>query len=329
MLFPESNISNPHIKLNLRSMSFCGCALMFLVTPNQRKTPCICGVFIPVHSNAQLSSHRQALRLTRKVATKEHKRHAKGLIEKLESRIHCGPRIEHGELLSVQQFLHQNEFSPASEYFRRLGLLQDRLATRQNGEPVAHGKRNYGGQAGGRHMQLQSIYDHVILSVCYGGEFNTRRGRVKVSHRFNQEGRVDFVELKFLCSLSPALNGAIRKLVLVKDYQKIRKDWDAAEAFILPVLPQELVFLYRDIFRSEKPDIIGWLINIGHVMAGDLLVDLDSRVEQGNNGNPEQLALHHVREDAIALPILRKAATRDCAVELEDERVALVRYVRK
>ena len=81
-------------------MSFCGCALMFLVTPNQRKTPCICGVFIPVHSNAQLSSHRQALRLTRKVATKEHKRHAKGLIEKLESRIHCGPRIEHGDMMS-------------------------------------------------------------------------------------------------------------------------------------------------------------------------------------------------------------------------------------
>jgi len=87
-------------------------------------------------------------------------------------------------------------------------------------------------------MQLQSIYDQVILSVCYGGEFNTRRGRVKVSHRFNQEGRVDFVELKFLCSLSPALNGALRKLVLIKDYQKIRKDWDAAEGHILPVLPQ-------------------------------------------------------------------------------------------
>jgi hypothetical protein len=263
------------------------------------------------------------------VATKEHKRYAKGLIEKLESRIHCGPRIEHGELLSVQQFLAQNEFSPASEYFRRLGQLQDRLAGRENGESATQGKRNYGGQAGGRHMQLQSIYDHVILSVCYGGEFNTRRGRVKVSHRFNQEGRVDFVELKFLCSLSPTLNGAIRKLVLVKDYQKIRRDWDAAEAFILSVLPQELVFLYQDVFRSEKADIFSWLINIGHVLAGDLLVDLDSRVEQGNNGNPEQLALHHVREDTIALPILRKAATRDCAVEIEDERLALVRYVRK
>src|SRR5262249_41685372 len=37
-------------------------------------------------------------KVTRKVATKEHKRYAKGLIEKLESRIHCGPRIEHGEL---------------------------------------------------------------------------------------------------------------------------------------------------------------------------------------------------------------------------------------
>jgi len=263
------------------------------------------------------------------VATKEHKRHAKGLIEKLESRIHCGPRIEHGELVSVRQFLHQNDFSPASDYFRRLGQLQDRLAGRENGQPATQAKRNYGGQAGGRHMQLQSIYDHVILSVCYGGEFNTKRGRIKVSHRFNQEGRVDFVELKFLCSLSPELNGAMRKLVLVKDYQKIRKDWDAAEAYVLPVLPQELVFLYKDVFRCEKADIISWLVNIGHVIAGDLLVELGSRPEESPNGNPEQLALHLVREDAIALPILRKAAARDCAVEIEDERSVLVRYVRK
>jgi hypothetical protein len=266
------------------------------------------------------------------VATKEHKRYAKGLIEKLESRIHCGPRIEHGELLSVRQFLHQNDFSPASDYFRRLGQIQDRLAGRVNGEnghPAPQGKRNYGGQAGGRHMQLQSVYDHVILSVCYGGEFNTRRGRVKVSHRFNQEGRVDFVELKFLCSLSPALNGAMRKLVLVKDYQKIRKDWDATEAYILPVLPQELVFLYNDIFRCEKADVFGWLVNIGHLIAAELLSELDSRAEQPVNGNSEQLPLHVVREDAVAVPILQRAAARECAVEIEDERSVLVRYVRK
>lgn len=288
--------------------------------------------FGPVHANAQLSSHLQRLRLARKVATKEHKRYAKGLIEKLESRIHCGPRIEHGELLSVRQFLHQNDFSPASDYFRRLGQIQDRLAGRVNGEnghPAPQGKRNYGGQAGGRHMQLQSIYDHVILSVCYGGEFNTKRGRVKVSHRFNQEGRVDFVELKFLCSLSPELNGAMRKLVLVKDYQKIRKDWDATEAYILPVLPQELVFLYKDIFRCEKADVFSWLVNIGHLIAAELLSDLDSRVEQSVNGNAEQLPLHAVREDTVAVPVLQKAAARECAVEIEDERSVLVRYVRK
>jgi hypothetical protein len=268
----------------------------------------------------------------RKVATKEHKRYAKGLIEKLESRIHCGPRIEHGELLSVRQYLHQNDFSPASDYFRRLGQIQDRLAGRVNGEnghPGPQGKRNYGGQAGGRHMQLQSIYDHLILSVCYGGEFNTKRGRVKVSHRFNQEGRVDFVELKFLCSLSPALNGAMRKLVLIKDYQNIRKDWDAAQAYILPILPQELVFLYKDIFRCEKAEIFSWLINIGHLIAAELLSELDSCLEQPANGNSEQLPLHVVREDAVAVPIIQRAAIRECAVEIEDERSVLVRYVRK
>lgn len=270
-------------------------------------------------------------RVTWKVATKEHKRHAKGLLERLESRVHSGPRIEHGELMSVREFLHQNEFSPASDYFRRLGEIQDRLAGRAGDRPIPQGKRNYGGQAGGRHMQVQSIYDHAILSVCYAGEFNTRRGRIKISHRFNQEGRVDFVELKFLCSLAPTLNGAIRKLILIKDYQKIRRDWDAAEAYVLPVLPQELVFLYQEIFRCERADIFSWLINIGHVLAGDLLADLEPRPDASinGNGNGEQLALHLVREDAAALPILQKAAGRECAVEIEDERVVVVRCVRK
>jgi hypothetical protein len=267
------------------------------------------------------------------VATKEHKRHAKGLIEKLESRIHGGPRIEHGELLSVRQFLHQNDFSPASEYFRRLGQIQDRLAGRVNDLTPTNGKRNYGGQAGGRHMQVQSIYDHVILSVCYAGEFNTKRGRVKVSHRFNQEGRVDFVELKFLCSLSPVLNGAIRKLILIKDYQKVRKDWDAAEAHVLPVLPQELVFLYHDIFRCAKGDILGWLVNIGHTISSDLLSDVDVFSNSSSNGdghaNGEQLGLHLIREDSVALPILQKAAARECAIEIEDERMIVVRYIRR
>lgn len=267
--------------------------------------------------------------MTRKVATKEHKRHIKGLIEQLESRVHSGPRIEHGELLSVRQFLHQNDFSPASEYFRRLGQIQDCLARRTNGHPILQGKRNYGGQAGGRHMQLQSIYDHVILSVCYGGEFNMRRGRVKVSHRFNQEGRVDFVELKFLCSLSPPLNGATRKLVLVKDYQKIRKDWDATEAFVLPVLPQELVFLYKDIFRCTRPDIFTWLINIGHFISAELLTELETRLPQPPKSDSEQLDLHAIREDALALPILQRAASRESAVEIEEERIILVRYFRK
>jgi hypothetical protein len=263
------------------------------------------------------------------VATKEHKRHVKGLIERLESRVHSGPRIEHGELLSVREFLHQNDFSPASEYFRRLGEIQNRLAGRVNGHPAPQAKRNYGGQAGGRHMQLQSIYDHVILSVCYGGEFNTRRGRIKVSHRFNQQGRVDFVELKFLCSLSPTLNGAIRKLVLVKDYQTSRKDWDATEAFVLPVLPQELIFLYKDIFRCERADIFSWLINIGHLISGEVLSDLETRLPQPPKTDSEQLDLCAIRDDAVALPILQKAAARECAVEIEEERMVLVRCVRK
>ena len=104
-------------------------------------------------------------------------------------------------------------------------------------------------------MQLQSAYDHVILSTCYEGDFNQQHGRVKISHRFNQEGRLDFVELKFLRSLHACLNGETRKLLTIKNYQDLRREWHSADAFVLPVLPRELVFLFDDIFRCSKSEL--------------------------------------------------------------------------
>src|SRR5205814_3867483 len=159
------------------------------------------------------------------MATKEHKRRARGMIEGLELRTHVGPPIRASEIVSAREFLRQSDFSPASDYFCRLLQIQERLDGRSNEPPLPQAKRNYGGEAAGYWMQLQSAYDHVILSTCYEGEFNLKRGRVKVSCRFNQAGRIDFVEAKLLRSLHPLLNGAIRKLLTVKDFPKNRKDW--------------------------------------------------------------------------------------------------------
>jgi hypothetical protein len=264
------------------------------------------------------------------VATKEKKREARGLIEGLEFRVHAGPPIHANEIHSAREFLRQCDFSPASDYFSRLGQVQDRLVTRvpQPAQPI--GKRNYGGEAAGRWMQLQSAYDHVILSTCYEGVFNLKSGRIKISHRFNQQGRIDFVELKFLRSLHPCLNGELRKLVMTRGYQGIRKDWHSAEAFVLPVLPQELVFLFEDVFRSPKHELFAWLINIGHVMADDLLKDLAASAPNGYHPpkNPDQLCLTAVRTDSVALPILQRTAALESSVELEGEETALVRYYR-
>ena len=195
---------------------------------------------------------------------------------------------------------------------------------------VLPAKRNYGGQAAGHWMQLQSAYDHVILSTCYEGEFDLKPGRVKISHRFNQQGRIDFVELKFLRSLQPCLNGEIRSLLRVRDYPTIRKDWRAAEAFILPVLPQELIFLYQDIFRSPRHEVLAWLVNIGHRIVGDLLEDLRTRPVNGSvpqrGTNGDQLCLQAVRTDEVAAPILEHAAALESTVELSDPKTAWVRY---
>src|SRR5262249_43402879 len=151
--------------------------------------------------------------------------------------------------------------------------------------------------------------------------FNLKHGRIKLSHRFNQEGRIDFVELKFLRSLHPFLNGAIRKLLTIKAYQSVRKDWRTAEAFVLEVLPRELVFLYQNIFRSEKNELFYWLINIGHGLLEDLLKDLRTHSPNGakyQQRNGDQLCLSAVRTDEVAYPILEKAAVLHSLVEIRD-----------
>ena len=126
-------------------------------------------------------------------------------------------------------------------------------------------------------MQVQSVYDHVILSTCYTGDFNGKHGRIKISHRFNAAGRIEFVELKYLRAFHLPLNGELRKLVTVKGYQSLGKDWHQAEAFVLRVLPQELILLYADIFRCERAELLAWLVNIGHGLVDDLLQDLKTR----------------------------------------------------
>ncbi len=247
--------------------------------------------------------------------------------------MHAGPPVNDTEIHSAREFLLRNDFAPTSDYFSRLLQIQGRLAPRcrENASPPT--KRNYGGRAAGCWLQLQSAYDHLILSTCYEGAFNSQRGRVKISHRFNQSGRVDFVELKFLRSLQPYLTGEIRKLLLVKDYARIRKDWHAAEAFVLPVLPQELIFLYPDIFRCPRNEVLSWLVNIGHRIAGDLVNDLeqlpaeDDDAPTGTNG--EQRCLASVRSDEVAMPILEQAQALECAVDLGDAKTACIRYVSK
>jgi hypothetical protein len=265
------------------------------------------------------------------VATKEHKKHARGLIEALEARVHRGPPIRALEVSVARDFLHQNDFSPASDYFNRLAQIQDRLGTRVSERSFFPGKRNYGGQAGGYWMQVQSAFDHVILSTCYDGEFNFKSGRIKISHRFNLEGRIDFVELKFLRSLQDCLTGEIRKLVLVKEYQAIRKDWHAMPAFVLQVFPRELIFLHESIFRFPREEVVGWLINVGHVLVEDLLKELSANrvngVHSRSERNPDQLCLSAIQDDEVAMPILRKAAALQSAVQVQDSKTVELRYV--
>lgn len=267
------------------------------------------------------------------MATKEHKRQVRGLIEGLEYRVHVGPPVRDAEINSAKEFLRQNDISPSSDYFQRLCQIQNRLCSRVNEPTLPQVKRNYGGEISGRWMQLQSAFDHVILSTCYEGELHYRHGRVKISHRFNEQGRIDFVELKFLQSLEACLNGEIRKLLMVPASNLGRKDWQRAEAFVLPILPRELIFLYPDIFHCPRMEVLAWLINIGHGIVEDLRQGLKSFTITESKHQPkaerDQLCLPAIRSDTVAWPILEKASAMEASTEFIDEKNVLIKYARK
>ena len=265
------------------------------------------------------------------MATKECRRQARELVEALEVRVHRGPPVCETDILSAREFLRQHDFSVASDYFNRLAHIQSRVGSRP--AAVRREKRNYGGEAAGCWMQLQSVYDHVIVSTCHAGEFNGRKGRVKISHRFNEAGRVDFVELKFLRSLQPQLDGALRKLITLKPDPGRPQDWHEAEAFALRVLPQELVFLCGNVFRFTREEVLAWLVNIGHWTVDNLLIELRANRVNGCAAVAEsyssQLCLSSVASDEVALPILEHAAALQSTVESSDPESVLLRYARK
>jgi hypothetical protein len=122
----------------------------------------------------------------------------------------------------------------------------------------------------------------------------------------------------------------LRKLLTVKDYGTLRKDWREAEAFVLEVLPRELIFLYQDLFRCERSEIFAWLINIGHRLIQDLVDQLIAGTVNGkmprSDSISNQLCLSAVRTDEIAFPILAKAAELEALVEILEPKQVVVRY---
>ncbi|MCS7091498.1 MAG: hypothetical protein RMN51_05555 [Verrucomicrobiota bacterium] len=261
--------------------------------------------------------------------TRQARRSAHQRMRELEAAFHAGPSaLTLADLDDFEQFLFQQGFAPDSEYFARTALLKARLQERIT--PTQAEKRDYAGYGAGCWMQVQSVFDHCLLSVCYAGEFRTRPGRIKITHRFNRAGRVDFVEAKLLQSLDPQLHGALRKLITVREYTRLQHDWWRAQAFVLRVLPRELLFLHQEIFRCPREQLLAWLINIGHRTVADLVEELRGEPLAKSVPSPHQLPLNLLPNDPVAWPILQEASILEALVEPGDTSdIHLVRYLRR
>lgn len=261
--------------------------------------------------------------------TKEARRQARQRLEALEAAIRAGSGLQMAQIREFAEFLRAHGFAQNSSYFVRLAQIEAFL--RSHPVPPDASKRDYAGYAAGCWMQVQSVYDHVILSVCYEGEFRGQRGRIKISHRFNRAGRTDFVEAKLLRSLLPMLDGALRKLLTVREFPSLPPDWWSASAYALRVLPRELLFLHPEIFRYPRDQILAWLVNIGHRTVSDLVAELEQASDvRDPRPSGRQWPVACLRHDAVAWPILQQASLLEASVEPGDSPdVFQIRYLRR
>lgn len=171
-------------------------------------------------------------------------------------------------------------------------------------------KRDYVGLVDETLVQAAPVYDHIFLSRLYGKQTKQGGCRIRVSWRFNQEGRIDLIDTKIVKTPDRRFIGSIRHLLRVKEYNEagFEKNWWVAEAYCLPCVPQEMLCFMDGFLRLPMKEKYQEILEEGHGTAELILYGLENHYIGSIRRANRQMPLSHICYDNPAIHILDSAA---------------------
>lgn len=268
------------------------------------------------------------------------------IVESLETRVALKKPISTDEVQGAADLMESLGFSEQSAYYARLERLYV-LADKQKpavvekpaerpDAPVTDsealdfkrvGRREYAAIYSRGSAFLKFVYDHFFLMKLHKRWYKDRGMAVKISHRFNQEGRIDLVDAVLVHSLDPRMDRAVKHLLSVDGYDKKEKGWHGAEAFYLPIVPFEMIAFDEQFINKTYVERCQSLLREGHDGARLLVREMRAgKLQESSSVRSEQKQLAEIVEDREGLYMLIKAASLVPTVRDYDKERVMVGY---
>ncbi|MBT5021319.1 hypothetical protein HON01_00745 [Candidatus Woesearchaeota archaeon] len=262
------------------------------------------------------------------------RRKINGILTELETLVKNGefgevvPKIK--PLISMLEFFKVN---PISKYYARIEKIETKI--KRNSQKVKHqsgssnnldlkdvkslnfedGKHDYVGMSGSSRVRITRVYDHMFLSRIY-------QRTMKLSWRFNKEGRLDLVDAMLFQK-----NNKIVNLINMRGYGGNDLNWIESEAK-LTKLPIETGVLNPNFATIKYVQQYESLMRFGHKMSAALLNNLNSKnIRDAHKIFENQKQLKEILNDDSTIYILENAANIVPFVKEFSVEKMLVEYV--
>jgi len=192
----------------------------------------------------------------------------------------------------IRELLKEYGADAKSHYYERLDELLQEIDQVQKPD-FEQGKRDYVGMSGNTKIRITPVYDHFFLSRVYSGQ-------LKLSWRFNKEGRIDLVD----AMLFP--QNEILHLIGVHNFTETKLDWEYKNVWYNPLSKRFDVLNpgFKDLSSIKQYESV---LRFGHSMSKTLLVNLkEEDIRDSNVVKHGQKQLSEIVNDFTALYMLKK-----------------------
>ena len=220
----------------------------------------------------------------------------------------------------MKSFLKSQGVARESEYFRRLNELESKNLfsfENSNDENInfSKPKRVYSGFIDNKRiLRVIPVYDHLFLSRIYGG-------KIKVSWRFNQSGRLDLIDSMIFPE------NRVYNILNVLDFQsgnKEKPNWGDNLARINE-FPEEAVLINKGFGNLGNIEKYQSIARFGHSEASDLYGSLKSRrFNKLTNPRDGEKGIEDMFDDQEALALCQRASLLVPSIKrFDDKRVRI------